>query len=232
MSAGDGWRIFLQQILGDLIADWKYLRPHVGPQRATGEVIKSLTGRVYGELVLLKLDIDRDRPLPLREPKITATVRHAQQADVVKFQGALLRPSRCRDFARLLRLKDIGLIAFSGEEIAAYAWVGIGPRRLLDRLGIHLTSQDAYFHTAYTFSHFRRQGLHTHLNGHRLRLAQEQNCLQAYTLVAADNIASLRSLEAIGFQRVDHLTHLRLFNKELVRHRRVAADDRICLTHR
>ncbi len=191
----------MREYLQDCLKDWQYLWRQMGLWPAARRALQWFVGNVTSNLLLLQLDIDLDRPIAIRDPKIPVAVRRAQPADVDRLRGKI-KPSDLKYFARALDLDDVGLVALYGDEIAAYAWLTLTPRPALERRGIPMTAQDFYLHNDNTLPQFRRQGLQSTLLDRRLRLAQQHGRRRGYLQVLSTNAASMHIGQVIGAQVV------------------------------
>ena len=213
----------------DLLEECRRVYRKVGLWELLDKAGKWLIEHVCSEVILLRMEIALDSPFNIREPRIPITVRFAEPGDLERLRRApassrIRQSSRLENVSSLLRSGDAGFVALCEDEIAGYAWVSIGPTPKIAQWNVQLSTKDAYIHTAYTVPQFRRQGIHSTLNDHRIRFAQEKGCRRAYVLVLADNKGALRSDELTGFKRVARLVRWRFLGKEIIRHYPIEAD--------
>ncbi|HHL71866.1 MAG TPA: GNAT family N-acetyltransferase [Bacteroidetes bacterium] len=95
---------------------------------------------------------------------------------------------------------DRCLAIFHGEQLAAYGWYSDQPTRFSKRYHLTFDNRWMYMYRGYTHPDFRGQRLHAHGMAEAARQFTDAGYLGLISYVEANNFASLRSCQRLGYR--------------------------------
>lgn len=114
--------------------------------------------------------------------------------------GCDLPERRIDDFLRRLDAGHVGVVASTGDRIAAYGWLTTSDYfESWSGVAISLARGEGYVYNGYVFPAFRGRRLYPSVLAWRLRTLAALGCRTVYSIVAVTNAPALASHARLGF---------------------------------
>jgi L-amino acid N-acyltransferase YncA len=157
---------------------------------------------------LYRIELSRD--IPQFRARAPVVLRQAGTDDIAQVARLMAKSGDAagRSEAEVVRViaqrrarGSICFLAMAGDAIAHYNWLSFGWKESLAGRFIVLESHSAYCGGGYTPERWRGLGIHTEVNAAMLHYLQGRGFRRAYTFVHAENRASRKTIERVGWHR-------------------------------
>jgi len=195
--------------LRGLAGDFRFHVEKRGWSSAAAWLGRALPALVCWRIEYLVLARSLEGPLPEREARVPVKFSVAGPETIDRLRS-FVPPSEADYFARRLALGRTCMVAWIGDEVAAYAWATDQVRFEIDNLEIRLEPGDAYVDDNFTWPRHRGLGVQTALHLHLLKWLQARSFRRVLAIVEMNNASSLKVVDKLGYRPVDRL-HFRRF---------------------
>lgn len=205
----------LATTLGLVRADIRYeMQRRQGTAKTLRRIFRRVRQGAFGRLYMhvIVIPLEPDPPAPHLEHPIT--LRPGTSADIPLYPQLYARPSLLAEHTSVFEHGDVAILALDGErligEMMTSLWrESVAPHRMelaaLARCFPVNAHEEAYVHSAYVTSEYRRQGIAESVGCYMMKTLYDLGFRRVYAAVERTNTPSLHFCRKMGGQGIAYM---------------------------